>query len=318
MRISSSYSAAMEDKLRAGTMHIGFQSFSIMSSLTSLIYNTMTLDILPSRLKRQWTCTILCHPYVSIPLSVSADSGPLHDGTMSWDSLQTMSFAEFRDIHSGLKIPVADGANPLLALWQALHNSPSREKVFADLHPLLYQASSLNKFAATPSDLTSRSLSGPALGMAPALAYAISGLAQTELCDTIYGMHFREDLIQILPLSDRISADFFLNRWVWVDLSTESILLVPLKARVLDVKRAEAQLARYRGRASWQYPPRWQDVTLRFAAKVFNLSSKSVGDMNAYSMNGTGRLAIMPAREPRRTPNRRLCLLVNCVFLTPI
>jgi len=79
------------------------------------------------------------------------------------------------------------------------------------------------------------------------------------------------DPIQVLLLSNCIPADFFLNRWVWVDLSTESILLFPPEARVLEVKRAEAQLARDRDRASRQYPPRWQDVTLRFAAKVLNL-----------------------------------------------
>jgi len=84
--------------------------------------------------------------------------------------------------------------------------------------------------------------------MALASAYAISGLSQTELCDTIYGMQFRENPIQVLSLSDCIPADFFLDRWVWVYLPAESILLVPLEARVLDVKRAEAQLARDRDR----------------------------------------------------------------------
>jgi len=119
--------------------------------------------------------------------------------------------------------------------------------------------------------------------MALASAYAISGLSQTELCTTIYGMQYREDPIQVLPLSGCIAADFFLNRWVWIDLFTEStILLVPLEARVLDVKRTEAQLARDRDRSSRQYPPRWQDVTLRFAAKVLNLSSKSVGARGHY------------------------------------
>ena len=63
--------------------------------------------------------------------------------------------------------------------------------------------------------------------MALASAYAISGLAQAELSNTMYGMHFREDPTQVLPLSDCIPVDFFLNRWVWVDLFTESIFLVP-------------------------------------------------------------------------------------------
>ena len=92
--------------------------------------------------------------------------------------------------------------------------------------------------------------------MALASAYAISGLSQTELCTTIYGIQFREDPIQVFPLSDCIPVDFFLNRWVWVDLFTESLLLVPLEARVLDVKRTEAQLARDRDRSSRQSPPR--------------------------------------------------------------
>jgi len=40
----------------------------------------------------------------------------LHDGTVSWDSLQTMSFAEFRHLHSGLAIAVTAGSDPLFAL----------------------------------------------------------------------------------------------------------------------------------------------------------------------------------------------------------
>ena len=86
-------------------------------------------------------------------------------------------------------------------------------------------------YAATPSDLTSRSLSGPALGMALASAYAISGLSQTDLCNTIHGMQYREDPIQVLSLSDSIPSDVFLNRWVYLDLFTESILLVPCNTR---------------------------------------------------------------------------------------
>ena len=84
------------------------------------------------------------------------------------------------------------------------------------------------------------------------------------------------------PTRRLYSCRLFLNRWVWADLFAESILLVPLEARVLDVKRSEAQLARDRDRASRQYPPRSQDVTLRFAAKVLNLSSKSVGARGHY------------------------------------
>ena len=55
---------------------------------------------------------------------------------------------------------------------------------------------------------------------------------------------FQEDPVQVLPLSECIPPDLFLNRWIWSDLSSESILLIPLKARISDVKRADAQLAR--------------------------------------------------------------------------
>eukprot|EP01042_Synura_sphagnicola_P036310 gene36310-biopygen1682 len=72
----------------------------------------------------------------------------LQDGTVSWESLQTMSFAEFRALHSGLNIPVTADSDPLLALWNAFHYSPSRDVVFAALHPLLNQGPPLEKFAA--------------------------------------------------------------------------------------------------------------------------------------------------------------------------
>jgi len=67
-------------------------------------------------------------------------------------------------------------------------------------------------YAATPSDLTSQSPSEAALGMALISANAISELSQTESCNSIYGMQFQEDPIQVLSLSDCIPADFFLNR----------------------------------------------------------------------------------------------------------
>jgi len=107
-------------------------------------------------------------------------------------------------------------------------------------------------------------------------------------------------------LSRYYPPDFFLNRWVWSDLSSEALLLIPLEARISDVKRAETQLARDQDRAARHYPPRWQDVTLRFAAKVLHLSGKSFGEratMNAFFTKGIGRLAITPARAPSRTSN---------------
>ena len=80
--------------------------------------------------------------------------------------------------------------------------------------------------------------------MALASAYAISGLSQNELCSSIYGMQFQVDPVQVLPLSECIPPDFFFNRWVWLDFSSEALLLFPLEARIPDVKRAEAKVAR--------------------------------------------------------------------------
>ena len=90
--------------------------------------------------------------------------------------------------------------------------------------------------------------------MALASAYAISGLSQSELCSSIYGTFFQEDPVQVLSLSECIPPDVFLNRWVWSDLSSKAMLLIPLKARISDVKRAEAQLARDQDRAARHYP----------------------------------------------------------------
>jgi len=60
------------------------------------------------------------------------------------------------------------------------------------------------------------------------------------------------------------------------------MLLIPLEDRILDTKRSEAQLACDQDRASRLYPPRWQDVTLRFASKVLNLASLSPGARGHY------------------------------------
>jgi len=77
--------------------------------------------------------------------------------------------------------------------------------------------------------------------MALASAYAISSLSQTGLRSSIYGTHFQEDQVQVLSLSKCI-------------LSSEALLLIPLEARISDVKRAEAQLARDQDRAVRCYP----------------------------------------------------------------
>ena len=50
------------------------------------------------------------------------------------------------------------------------------------------------------------SFTGPALGMA--LAYAVSGLSQMELCSFIYGTQFREQPLQFLPSVECVPGDF--------------------------------------------------------------------------------------------------------------
>jgi len=90
-----------------------------------------------------------------------------------------------------------------------------------------------------------------------ASAYAILGLSQTNRCSTIYGLQLSEAPIKFFSLSECVASDFLVDRWVWSDLSTASLLLVPLTARILDTKRAEAELARDQDRASRLLPTRW-------------------------------------------------------------
>jgi len=74
-------------------------------------------------------------------------------------------------------------------------------------------------------------LSEPALSLALASAYALSGPSQAELCSTTLGLRFREDPITSFPISNCVASDYFLDRWVCSDLSTESLLLF---GRILD------------------------------------------------------------------------------------
>jgi len=137
--------------------------------------------------------------------------------------------------------------------------------------------------AATPGDLTSGSLTGPALGMALASAYAVSGLSQVELCSSIYGTQFREQPLQLLPLAECAPGDFLLDRWVWLDPSPHGCL----EDRILDTKRSEAQLARDQDRASRLYPPKWQDVTLRFRQRrCFQARSAAASPPTVFSAVG--------------------------------
>ena len=74
--------------------------------------------------------------------------------------------------------------------------------------------------AASPGDLTSESLTGRALSMALASAYAVSGLSQEELCSSNYGTKFREQPLQFLPLAEFVPGDFLLDPWVWCAAAT--------------------------------------------------------------------------------------------------
>jgi len=87
----------------------------------------------------------------------------------------------------------------------------------------------------------------------------------------------------VFHFAELVPGDFLLDRWVWLDPSTDATFLIPLVDRILDTKRSEAQqLARDQDRASRLYPPRWQDVILRFASKVLNPASMSPGVRGHY------------------------------------
>jgi len=134
--------------LRAGTMHIGFQCLlNEFTDDTDLQYydfgDPAHAPQTPADLHQYVT-----HMFRSHFSAQQTPAPALHDGSVSWDSLQTMSFEQFKEHHSGLAIPVIAGSDPLFALWSALHHSPSRDAVFADLHPLLHQAPPLEKFVA--------------------------------------------------------------------------------------------------------------------------------------------------------------------------
>ena len=138
-------------------------------------------------------------------------------------------------------------------------------------------------YAPTPFNLSPKVLGGAALGMALASAYAISGLSQGELCSTIYGLsRFIELPIAALPLSEALPPDHFLHRWSWCDIDSGAPLLIPLESRILDHQRLAAQTHRDTDRETRLLPPRWQDVTLRFASKVLNMAGISPGARGHY------------------------------------
>ena len=88
----------------------------------------------------------------------------------------------------------------------------------------------------------SKSLTGPALIMALASTYAVSGLSQTELCFSIYRTQIGEHPITVIPLAECVPGDFFLDRWVWLDPSTDAMLRIPLEDRILDKRGRKPNL----------------------------------------------------------------------------
>ena len=121
--------------------------------------------------------------------------------------------------------------------------------------------------------------------MALASAHAISGLSQTELYSSIYGTHFQEDPVRVLPLSTCIPSVFFLNRWVWSDISAETLLLIPGEALILDVKRAEGHFARDQDRAVRHSEMLRFSSLLRFSTYLASLS-EIADTTNAFFMKG--------------------------------
>jgi len=58
------------------------------------------------------------HPYVTHMFQCHFREQPtsapaLHDGSVSWDTLQHMSYEEFRLLHSGLNVPITTSTDPL-------------------------------------------------------------------------------------------------------------------------------------------------------------------------------------------------------------
>ena len=103
----SSYSAAREDKLRAGTMHIGFQRLlNEFTDDTDLKYCDFGVPALSPKTPADLHLHYVTHMFRCHFSTQQTLAPALHDGTVSWESLKTMFFAEFRALHSGLNIPV--------------------------------------------------------------------------------------------------------------------------------------------------------------------------------------------------------------------
>ena len=66
--------------------------------------------------------------------------------------------------------------------------------------------------------------------------------------------------------------DLILHCWSWCDIDSGAPLLILLESLILDHQRLEAQTHRETDRATRLHPPRWKDVTLRFATKLLNMA----------------------------------------------
>ena len=157
---SSTYIAAREDNLTAGRMHGSF--LSLLNELpdgVDLQYYDFGTDETPQT-------PVALHDYATNMFlshfrAQCTPSAGLYDGFILWEDLQQMSYAEFRRRLANLNIPSVGDNDPLLALWTALHHSPSRAAVHADLYPLLHAAPFLEKFAAIVKSKQGNSSDGP-------------------------------------------------------------------------------------------------------------------------------------------------------------
>ena len=157
---SSTYIAAREDNLTAGHMHASF--LSLLNELPEGVdlqhydFGTDETPPTPAALHDYVTNMFLRHFRAQCTPSTG-----LHDGSILWEDLQHMSYADFRHRHANLHIPSAGDDDPLFTLWTALHHSPARDAVHADLHPLLHAAPSFEKFAALVKSKQGNSSGGP-------------------------------------------------------------------------------------------------------------------------------------------------------------
>ena len=122
--------------MTAGHMHASF--LSLLNELPKRVdlqhydFGTDATPPTPAALHDYVTNVFLSHFRAQCTPSTG-----IHDGSILWENLQHMSYANFRRCHANLHIPSAGVDDPLHTLWSALHHSPVKEVVHADLHPVL-------------------------------------------------------------------------------------------------------------------------------------------------------------------------------------